>query len=119
MNQFISSYLEELEEVSIVSLSYCILFGQIKGYNSSITTIIVQEVVIELWLDSYRTVVPLIHFYQRNTFVLDSLRDLSWVINLLLHNLVYLLPKPFGTKEHYGVLRINTISVTTVSWVVY
>ena len=29
------------------------------------------------------------------------------------------LPKPFGTKKHYSILSINTISVTTVSWVVY
>ena len=36
---------------------YCILRGRIKGYNRSITTIMCQQVVIELWLGSYSTVV--------------------------------------------------------------
>ena len=37
-------------------LYYCILRGQIKGFNRSITTILCQiGIVIELWLGSYRT----------------------------------------------------------------
>ena len=35
---------------------YCILRGQIKGFNSAIYAIKCQEVVIELWLGSYRTI---------------------------------------------------------------
>ena len=35
---------------------YCILHGQIKGFNSSVSTILIAVVVIELWSGSYRTV---------------------------------------------------------------
>ena len=42
--------------------NYCILRGRIKGYSSSITTIMCQG-------GSYKTVVLMTHFYQRNTFV--------------------------------------------------
>ena len=37
--------------------NYCILRGQIKGFNSAIYAIKCQQVVIELWLGSYRTVI--------------------------------------------------------------
>ena len=36
---------------------YCILRGRIKGFNSAIYAIKCQQVVIELWLGSYSTVV--------------------------------------------------------------
>ena len=36
---------------------YCILHGRIKGFNSAVYAIKCQEVVIELWLGSYSTVV--------------------------------------------------------------
>ena len=36
---------------------YCILHGWIKGFNSAIYAIKRQQVVIELWLGSYSTVV--------------------------------------------------------------
>ena len=38
---------------------YCILRGQIKGFNSAVYVYAIkcQEVVIELWLGSYSTVV--------------------------------------------------------------
>ena len=36
---------------------YCILRGWIKGFNSAVYAIKCQEVVIELWLGSYSTVV--------------------------------------------------------------
>ena len=52
---------DQLPEVTILVI-YCVLCGRIKGYNSSITTIMCQG-------GSYRTVVLLTHFYQRNTFV--------------------------------------------------
>ena len=35
---------------------YCILRGRIKGFNSAIHAIRCQQVVIELWLGSYRTI---------------------------------------------------------------
>ena len=38
-----------------LKLTYCILHGQIKGFNSSITTILFELVVIELRLGSYKT----------------------------------------------------------------
>ena len=39
----------------IMVFIYCILCGQIQGFNNSITTIMcVKLVVIELWLGSYR-----------------------------------------------------------------
>ena len=37
--------------------SYCILCGWIKGFNSATYAIKCQQVVIELWLGSYSTVV--------------------------------------------------------------
>ena len=40
----------------IMSL-YCILHGRIKVFNSAIYAIKCQQVVIELWLGSYSTVV--------------------------------------------------------------
>ena len=43
-----------MEQKGIITL-YCILCGQIKGYTSSITTIMCEiSAVIELWLGSYR-----------------------------------------------------------------
>ena len=40
-----------------LSFIYCILHGWIKGFNSAITYAIkCQQVVIELWLGSYRMV---------------------------------------------------------------
>ena len=56
---------------------YCILCGQIKEFNSSITTIFLKLVVIELWLGSYRMLeyVDLEHcmiidtFYKRKLFI--------------------------------------------------
>ena len=33
---------------------YCVLRGRIKGFNSAIYAIKCQQVVIELWLGSYR-----------------------------------------------------------------
>ena len=39
----------------LLKVTYCILHGQIKGYNSSVTAIMCQRsIVIELWLGSYR-----------------------------------------------------------------
>ena len=38
-------------------VTYCILRGRIKGFNSAIYAIKCQQVVIELWLGSYSTVV--------------------------------------------------------------
>ena len=37
--------------------NYCILRGRIKGFNSAIYAIKCQQVVIELWLGNYSTVV--------------------------------------------------------------
>ena len=41
-----------LHSLRFFVVHYCILHGGIKGFNSSITTILV---VIELWLGNYRT----------------------------------------------------------------
>ena len=43
--------------VAWIMLIYCILRGRIKGFNSAIYAIKCQQVVIELWLGSYSTVV--------------------------------------------------------------
>ena len=57
--------------ISVIALghTYCILCWQIKGFNSSITTILFEVVVIELWLGNYSVVALLAHFYRRNRFV--------------------------------------------------
>ena len=43
--------------------TYCILRGRIKGFNSAIYAIKCQEVVTELWLGSYSTVVEQLTSY--------------------------------------------------------
>ena len=43
--------------VITLGMLYCILCGRIKGFNSAIYAIKCQQVVIELWLGSYSTVV--------------------------------------------------------------
>ena len=42
--------------VSVGRYIYCILRGRIKGFNSAIYAKKCQQVVIELWLGSYRTI---------------------------------------------------------------
>ena len=45
------------DDKAVISCLYCILCGWIKGFNSAICAIKCQQVVIELWLGSYSTVV--------------------------------------------------------------
>ena len=50
-------HIRQIPRAHVTTITYCILRGRIKGFNSAIYAIKCQQVVIELWLGSYSTVV--------------------------------------------------------------
>ena len=58
MGQNLHDNMEDFCRTSHINyVIYCILRGWIKGFNNAIYAIKCQQVVIELWLGSYSTVV--------------------------------------------------------------